>query len=117
VREQDGLRALKVSVAGHYRVAVSFGLLDKGALKVADEFNRNVYLASQEEPQVSRHLIVAAAARVQFVACITYSRDKLRLDEAVNVFRVTTVEVSRLLPRAALDFFERGGDFAGFFFA
>src|SRR6185295_17652646 len=78
MREQNGLRALKVRVTRHHRIKICFSQLNNRALKLADERVQAINLSAQKNPQISSDLIVAAATRMNLVSRIAYCGDKLR---------------------------------------
>jgi hypothetical protein len=78
VREQNGLRALHVRVAGKHRVGVRLGEVEQRRLRATQGFGRAVYLVAQPEPKRRRDLIVAAAARVQPSARVAHRRGTRR---------------------------------------
>ncbi len=76
MREEDGLRALQVRVAGQHRVRVRLGEVEQRRLHAAQGFGAAVYLVAQPEPERRRHLVVAAAARVEPPARVADQLDR-----------------------------------------
>ena len=85
VREGDGLRALEMRIARHYRLLVRLRDVAEGAYDVLYERGGLLALALEVEPRVERHLVVAAAGGVQLLARVAYPRGELRLHEGVYV--------------------------------
>jgi hypothetical protein len=65
VAEGHRLGRLQVGVAGHQHVGMRLGLVDQRALQVHDRGVDRVDRASEPQPEIGHHLVVAAACGVQ----------------------------------------------------
>ena len=115
MRPQHRLRALQVRVAGEHRLPVCPGEVEQRRLHFTHAPLDALNLAAQPQAQRRRHLIVAAATRVELASRVADKRDEPRLDERMHVFRVRVfVEVGVAALGGAREhraqpFAERGG--------
>ena len=68
MRQKDRLSPLKVCVAGHDRVLMSFCHGDEGLLKRAEECDNIPHLLSEIQPEIKRHLVIPRAGGMKFLA-------------------------------------------------
>ena len=88
VAEGDRLRHLQVGEARHHGVGVRLGQIDQRSLAGAESGQNAVDRVAQVEPDVGRHLVVAAAAGMQALAGVTDFGGQCGLDVEVDVFLV-----------------------------
>ena len=86
--ESYGLRTLKMGVARHDSVLVLLRLGVQSFHKLLNKLHDLRHVLFQIQPDIKRHLVVAAAPRVQALARITYAAGKLALNEGVNILRI-----------------------------
>ena len=83
--KQDGLCPLQMGVAGHDDILICLCLPDNGGNDGFGQRHDLAHFVAQVKTHIQRHLIVAAACRVQFFAHITQSGGQLLLHEHMNV--------------------------------
>ena len=88
VAEGDGLGPLQVGVAGHHRVGIFAGFFADGADQACDQPLEPGALIPQGEADVQGHLVVAAAAGVQPLACVPDPGGEGLLHKGVDVLGV-----------------------------
>ncbi len=88
VAEGDRLRHLQVGETGHHRVGVALGQIQQRSLAGAQAGADAVDGVAQIEAHVGRHLVVAAASRVQALAGVADFRGERGFDVEVDVFPV-----------------------------
>jgi hypothetical protein len=86
VRGEHGLSALHVGVAGHDGVAGGLGLVDERTRPCGESVDDEIDLPANVETQISRDLLVAAAACVKLEAKRAYALNELQFDEVMDVF-------------------------------
>ena len=113
--EGDRLRPLQVGVAGHDEI-IGFLRLGRDHAQQAVEARFQLFAFVQKiEPQVERHLVVAAARGVQPFAAVADPLRQLRFHKGVDILggpvncQLAALELQRDLP-------QRGDDFAAFRF-
>ena len=86
VRQADGLRHLQMGETGHHGLGVLGRNLHQSALQVVEQFADGVDFIAQPQAHIGRHLVVAAAAGVQALACVAHQLGQPCFDVEVNVF-------------------------------
>ena len=90
VGQAEGLGPLQVRVAGDQGVGVALGLVEQGPLQAQQIAVDGIDLAPQPEAQVGAHLVVAGAARVQFLAQGTEQLNQPPLHGEVHILGLQT---------------------------
>ena len=112
VRERDRLRALQVRVSRHHRVDLGRSPLDESPREREQRAVETVQQLDDEQAQVQRDLVVAAAAGVQLSADGAGALGQHALDRRMHVLRIGGPREGpvRDLGRDALELaHERGG--------
>ena len=87
MRQQNGLRALGVRVAGHYRVDVFLGTGDQRRRQRRDRLEQPSTSSPDKEPQVYGDLVIATPPRMELAAQWAELLLQSLLDRHVDVFR------------------------------
>ena len=87
VAEGDRLRPLQVGIAGHDGIRMRFRLAAQGSDQGMDAVPQRLALPAQVQPEIQRHLIVAAAGRVETPARVADAAGQLALDEGMDILR------------------------------
>ena len=85
VRQRHRLRPLQVRVARHDGVQMLFRHIAQRLYHRRAARARGLDFVGQVQPQIQRHLVVAAARRVQLFARLADAAGQLRLHKGVNV--------------------------------
>ena len=85
VGDEHGLGATKMRVRGHHRTTRSRGLVGQRAYQRREGLLKARYTASQIEPQIEGHLLVARPSGMKTASGVSDSLHQLSLDEAVHV--------------------------------
>ena len=88
VRQADGLRHLQMGETGHHGLGVLRRDVHQGALQVLQQFADGVDFIAQPQAHIGRHLVVAAATRVQAFARVAHQLGEPRFDVEVNVLQL-----------------------------
>src|SRR5918992_5950857 len=97
VGEQYRLRPLQVGVAGEHEIPVSLSYLHERPQRREHTVLYSLRRVADEEVEVERHLVVAAAARVQLEGYVAYQFSEPPLDRCMDVLVLNGPgELSRL---------------------
>jgi hypothetical protein len=93
VREDERLRALQMSVAGHYGVCVLFREVQQSFLSCAQTIAKFTDRFPYPQAQVRRHLIVAAASSVKLTTDVAGNGYKPRLNKRMHILCFKLVKI------------------------
>src|SRR5690606_34978119 len=113
MRNQHRLSLLQMRVPRHYFSHISLGLAAYLLLKLKQTVQDSAAFVADIHLEIRCHLIIAAAAGMQFFTCITDAFGEDTLNRHVNIF-VTRVKEGLSLLEILIDRFESGGYFFSF---
>ena len=108
VGEEDGLGSLKVGVPGEHRLSLAMGEVDEAGDDRLDLVDACIERGHRPEPEIRRHLIVAAAAGVKFLAQLPDPFDEVPLHEGMDVLVVRVAEDRGIGRDVVMQRLERG---------
>ena len=82
-----GLGGLQMGKARHHPISPRLGLRQERPHQFGQPGNRRIALVAHPEPEIDRHLIVAAAARVQPLARLTDNLGQPAFHVQVNILQ------------------------------
>ena len=82
------LRGLQMRKARHHPISTLLGLLQKGLHQRLDAFNSPIGLIPDPKTEICRHLVIAAATRVQTPSRLANHLFQTLLNIHVNIFQI-----------------------------